>query len=86
MVLIGAHKDENTGRVWFLLQNFWRGGYFRLVSAEYLASCGAIISFVLLDADVSLTKGDYTTVDAEYAETDIPFEECAPPLPPGEDA
>jgi len=76
MVMLGAHKDENTGKVWFLLQNFWENGYFRLVSAEYMASCNATVSFVLDEADVSLKK-NFNIVDAEYAETTVQWEECA---------
>jgi hypothetical protein len=75
MVLIGAHREKETGKVWFLLQNFWRDKYFRLVSAEYLASCKAKISFVADDEDVSL-KGSHKTVDAMYVETDLEVEEC----------
>ena len=75
MVLIGVHRDEDTGTVWFLLQNFWRNKYFCLVSAEYMASCRARISFVEQEEDVSL-KGSPTTVDAMYVETDLEVEEC----------
>ena len=76
MVLIGAHREEETGKVWFLLQKFWRNQYFCLVSAEYLASCCATIHFVCRDdEDVSL-KGRHATVDAWYVETDLEVEEC----------
>ena len=74
MVLIGVHHDEKTGKVWFLLQNFWRNKYFCLVSAEYLASCDAKISFVRQGEDVSLEDG-HMTVDAMYVETDLDVEE-----------
>jgi hypothetical protein len=75
MVLIGAYK-EPSGKVWFTLQNTWRGKYIRKVSDEYMASCKAKISFVPMEHDVSLSE-DFELVDAEYAETavDTP-EEC----------
>ena len=74
MVLIGVHRDEETGKVWFLLQNFWSNKYFCLVSAEYMASCKARISFVEHGGDVSL-KEKYKTVDAMFVETDLKVEE-----------
>ena len=76
MVLIGVHRvEEETGKVWFLLQNFWRNRYFCIVSAEYLASCHATISFVASQDNVSL-NGSHPTVDALYVETDLELEEC----------
>ena len=45
LVLIGAHREVVSGKIWFLLQNSWIDNYFKLVSAEYLASCGAEICF-----------------------------------------
>ena len=75
MVLIGAHREEETGKVWFLLQNFWHNKYFCIVSAEYLASCYATISFATPHDDVSL-KGNHPTVDATYVETELELEEC----------
>lgn len=75
MLLIGARKDESTGKVWFLLQNWWKEKLFCAISAEYFASCtGATISFVG-KTDVFLQPG-YHVVDAEYAETSIEIEEC----------
>ena len=86
MVLLGVRKveteDPGKPKVWFLLQNFWENDYFHLVSAEYLASCTATITFAPPNVDISLNEaGNYSTVDGNYAETEIAFEECAPPLP-----
>jgi hypothetical protein len=80
MVMLGMHKDDSSSTVWILLQNFWKDRYFRLVSAEYLASCNPTIHFVLSDSiDVSL-RNNPPVVDAEYAETALEFEECYPEL------
>ena len=78
MILIGGHRDKE-GKVWFLLQNFWEGKYFRLVSAEYLASCEGQITFIPKNIDVSLSK-DYEVVDAHFVETCINAEECEEPI------
>jgi hypothetical protein len=75
MVLIGAYSEE--GKVWFLLQNCWKGQSFRLVTAKYLASCAATISFVPPDCDASLTES-FDVIDAPFAETSVQTpEECA---------
>jgi hypothetical protein len=78
MVMIGAHK-EPSGKVWLLLQNFWKGSYLRLVSAEYLTSCCAKVYFVPMNYDVSLSER-FDLVDAAYAETSVKTrEECVDP-------
>jgi hypothetical protein len=75
MVLIGAYK-EPSGKVWFTLQNTWKGKYIRKVSAEYMASCQAKIWFVPMDHNVSLSE-NFDLVDAKYAETAVETpEEC----------
>jgi hypothetical protein len=76
MVLIGAYKDA-SGKIWFTLQNSWeQGKYIRKVSAEYMASCEAKISFVPMDHNVVLSE-TFDLVDAEYAETTVDTpEEC----------
>lgn len=45
------------------------------VSAEYLASTDARISFVSKSAPVAFKDG-YDMVDAQYAEGDTPMERC----------
>jgi hypothetical protein len=76
MLLIGAHWDKETNQKWFLLQNFWRNKYFRLVSAEYMASCRATIYFVSdLAGDVGLSK-DFGMTEGPRIETSIEYEEC----------
>jgi hypothetical protein len=67
MILIGAYKDEDTGNIYFSLQNWWEGKYLRQVSAQYLASAGATISFVS-DVNVAILPKGFHTVDAYYAE------------------
>jgi hypothetical protein len=75
MVMIGAHREKRSGKVWILLQNFWPGKNFRLVSAEYLASCGPTLCFLAIaSVDLSL-KGGHSVVDTEYAECDVHCEE-----------
>ena len=59
-----------SGKIWFLLQNSWIDNYFKLVSAEYLASCGAEICFVSPGASVALVEG-LPIVDDDYAETTL---------------
>jgi hypothetical protein len=54
--------------------------YFRVVSAEYMASSGATIYFVSRSADVSLAT-TFTTINAAYAETELELEECRPYIP-----
>jgi hypothetical protein len=76
MVLIGAHKEENTGKVWFLLQNCWKGKYICLVSAEYMASCQPTITFVMNNHNVALLE-ELESVDATYVETGGTPEELA---------
>ncbi|KAL3907180.1 MAG: hypothetical protein SGILL_008975 [Bacillariaceae sp.] len=84
MVLIGAFMDE-TGKGWFLMQNFWKGEFFKLVSAEYMASCLATIVLVPKQCSVSLA-GNYSTMDSEYVESEVCLEECAPYVPPLEES
>eukprot|EP00978_Attheya_sp_CCMP212_P003140 scaffold6461_cov48-Attheya_sp.AAC.7 len=76
MVLIGAHKEQDTGKVWFLLQNCWKGKYICLVSAEYMASCQATITFVVKNHDVALLE-EFDSVVGMYVETEETPEECA---------
>jgi hypothetical protein len=64
------------GKVWFLLQNTWKNKYFRVVSAEYMASCKATISFVHKGVSVALVEKLHV-VDSWYAETNCEMEECA---------
>ena len=76
LVLIGAHREVVSGKIWFLLQNTWKDNYFKLVSAEYLASCRAEICFVSPGASVALVK-DLPFLDDDYAETELETpEEC----------
>jgi hypothetical protein len=67
MILIGAYKNEDTGDIYFLLQNWWEGKYLRQVSAQYLASAGATISFVS-DVNVAILPNGFHMVDTYYAE------------------
>ena len=62
MALIGAYK-ELSGKVWFTLQNTWKGKYIRKVSAEYMGSCQAKISFVPMHYKVSFSK-NFDLIDA----------------------
>ena len=75
MVCIGAFKDS-SGKAWFLLQNFWKGGFFKLVASEYLASCCPTLGWVGKCDSVALVDS-FTTVNAPYAETTVHLEECA---------
>ena len=45
MALIGVRQDE-TGKLWFLLQNWWEAKQFVEMDEEYLEASGAIVSFV----------------------------------------
>eukprot|EP00978_Attheya_sp_CCMP212_P046519 scaffold396202_cov76-Attheya_sp.AAC.2 len=80
MVLIGVHQENGIngemGKVWFLLQNCWKGKYFLMVSAEYMASCEATITFVNTHGKVALTE-DFAVIEGMYAETVETPEECA---------
>ena len=67
-------KDEETGKLWFLLQNFWATKYLVVVSGEYMASCRAKISFLKRGGSISL-KEEMQVIDAHYSETDIALEE-----------
>ena len=75
MVCVGAFKDS-ASKAWFLLQNFWKGGFFKLVSSEYLASCRPTLGWVARNDSVALVDS-FSTVDAPYAETTVHLEECA---------
>lgn len=46
MLLIGLRKDSNTGKYWFLLQNWWKGRFFIEVEGDYFADSYASIVFV----------------------------------------
>ena len=74
MVMLGLKKEEPSGKVWFLLQNFWASKYLVLVSGEYLASCGAVVTFAPENVPVDL-KEDVTVIDAHYMETEVGPEE-----------
>ena len=74
MVLIGIHKDETTNKVWFLLQNSWKGNFLCLVSDKYLISCRPTITFIKGTQDVSL-KDDLTTVEGVFFEADFDYDE-----------
>jgi len=74
MVMLGLKKEEPSGKVWFLLQNFWASKYLVLVSGEYLASCGAVVTFAPKKVPVDL-KEDFTVIDAHYMETEVGPEE-----------
>jgi hypothetical protein len=76
MVCVGAFKDHSASKAWFLLQNFWKGGFFKLVSSEYLASCSPTLGWVSTNHSVALVDS-FSTVDAPYAETTVHLEECA---------
>jgi hypothetical protein len=73
MVLIGVYEYDR--RYWFVLQNSHIGDFFKVVDAEYLASCGGHVSFALAKTDMSL-KGNYHLVDGEYIEAASRMEEC----------
>jgi hypothetical protein len=76
LVLIGVHRVAASGKIWFVLQNSWINNYFKLVSAEYLASCGAEICFVTPGKSVALVS-TLPSVDDDYAETELETpEEC----------
>lgn len=76
LVLIGAHREVVSGKIWFLLQNTWKDNYFKLVSAEYLASCRAEICFVTPGKSVALVN-NLPFLDDDYAETELETpEEC----------
>ena len=78
MILIGAYQCSE--RYWFLLQNSHRGGYFKIVDGEYLASCHPTILFAFKHTDMSL-KADLKVVAGEYIEAEFAMEECAVTLP-----
>jgi len=73
MVMLGL-KKEPSGKVWFLLQNFWASKYLVLASGEYLASCGAVVTFAPKSVTVDL-KENFTVIDAHYMETEVGPEE-----------
>lgn len=75
MVLIALYQDKGRDEVWFLLQNFWANKYLVVVSAEYLASCYASVTFLDADDNVSLPH-DLVVIDAHYSETETTLEEC----------
>ena len=75
MECVGAFKDS-ASKAWFVLQNFWKGGFFKLVSSEYLASCSPTLGWVCRNDSVALVDR-YSTIDALYAETTVHLEECA---------
>jgi hypothetical protein len=78
MVLLGLCKDdEQTEKVWFLLQNSWAPKYLVIVSGEYLASCGARITFIEPHQSVSLIE-NMEVIDAHYVETKISPEGASP--------
>ena len=74
MVMLGLKKEEPSGKVWFLLQNFWASKYLLLISGEYLASCGAVVTFAPKSVTVDL-KENFTVIDAHYMETEVGPEE-----------
>ena len=81
MVMIGLSEDKKTGKIWFLLQNFWKKDYFVVVSDEYLASCEAKVTFVPKSATVTLLKENFEMTDDIYVETETELEEeceCGP--------
>ena len=67
MLLIGARKTED-GTVYFLLQNWWSSKFFVEVTAEYLASAEATVTFVTKEKIVLPRK--FKMVDAYFAQTD----------------
>ena len=69
MVLVGVRcAPDNDEAIYFLLQNWWPGKFLVEVTAEYLASTGATITFV--DSDVKCVPSTFKTIDACFAETD----------------
>ncbi|KAL3921435.1 MAG: hypothetical protein SGILL_002748 [Bacillariaceae sp.] len=75
MVLVGIYTYD--GRHWFVLQNSHQDGFFKVVDAEYLASCCAIVSFAHKKVDMSLKK-DFKIVEGEYVEAECGMMgECA---------
>jgi len=77
MVMIGGHEDAETGKVSFLLQNWWEGKYFIEVDSQYLASTCCQIVQVFKSAKVGI-KDTFETTDAVYAEGYAPMESCSP--------
>ena len=73
LVIIAMYKDEQTKKFWFLVQNFWANKYLVIMSGEYLASCGAILSMYHQEYKTSLTRG-MNVIDADYAETETAME------------
>ena len=47
MLLIGARREQDTGKEWYMLQNFWPQEHLIQVSREYLEASGAKVTFVV---------------------------------------
>ena len=70
MLLIGARREVDVGgdiKYFFLLQNWWAERFFIEVSAEYLYSSEAIISFV--EEEVMEIPNKFACTYSSYAET-----------------
>jgi len=67
MLLIGTRKTDDD-EYFFLLQNWWEGRFFVEVSADYLYSSEATISFV---------EEDITEIPTAFACTNSPYSETA---------
>lgn len=64
MVMIGAYRDADEDRYWFVLQNTHKNAYFKLVDSVHLASCGATVYFPNPKTDMSL-KGDIIVTEGD---------------------
>lgn len=73
MLLIGGRSEvvENSddSKFFFLLQNWWADRFFIEVSAEYLYSSEATISFV--EEEVEEIPGGFACTNSPYSETCI---------------
>ncbi len=66
MLLIGGRKSD-TGEFFFLLQNWWEKRFFIEVTAEYLYSSEAIISFV--EEENKDIPSTFVCTNSPYSET-----------------
>jgi hypothetical protein len=67
MLLIGAR--EANGSFFFLLQNWWEDKFFVEVSAEYMFSSNALISFVA--ENIVEIPTTFACTNCPYSETSI---------------
>ena len=69
---------QYDNRDWFVLQNSHQGGFFKVVDAEYFASCLAIVTYAGRKTDMSL-QHKFKLEKGEYIEClEVPefMEEC----------